>query len=73
MLVNNAEPLLWQERVLHTLKAGGPQSLEQLCAASGLGLSQLLLTVDHLTRSGQLFMRRTMDRRYMVSADPIPI
>jgi hypothetical protein len=71
MTVDSARTHSWEERLLRALRSG-PQSLEQLCVSSGLGMPELFLAVDCLSRSGRLFVRRTADWHYVVSAEPIP-
>ncbi len=55
------------ERLLNVLRDYGPQTLEGLCALPEVSWAQVLLAVDHLTRSGTVTMKRIGTCEYQVS------
>jgi hypothetical protein len=53
-------------RVIGALTNFGPQTIDDLAALVSLGWHEVLLAVDRLSRDGQVALRRTADRRYLV-------
>jgi predicted transcriptional regulator len=47
-----------ERELLALLQQGGPQTLEELVRISGRSASQVLLIVDHLSRSGEITLQR---------------
>jgi hypothetical protein len=56
-----------QRRVLEILRNRGPQTLDALCELPGLTWSQVLLAVDHLSRSREVSIEPIGPREYQVS------
>jgi hypothetical protein len=56
-----------KERLLNVLRENGPHALEGLCALPDLSWAQVLLAVDHLSRSGAVTMERIGSCEYQVS------
>ena len=56
-----------ERRLLEVLQQKGPQTLENLCALPGLSWSQVLLAVDHLSRSQEVAIELISPCEYQVS------
>ena len=56
-----------QERLLKILRDRGPQTLDTLCELPGLTWAQVLLAVDHLSRSRDVCIEPIGPREYQVS------
>jgi hypothetical protein len=56
-----------EKRLLEVLREKGPQTLESLCALPDMSWSQVLLAVDHLSRSGEVAIELIAPCEYLVS------
>ena len=56
-----------EKRLLEVLREKGPQTLESLCAIHEMSWSQVLLAVDHLSRSGEVAIELIAPCEYQVS------
>jgi hypothetical protein len=56
-----------EQRLLEVLREKGPQTLDHLCALPDLGWAQVLLAVDHLSRSREIVLEVVAQREYQVS------
>ncbi len=56
-----------EERILDVLREKGPQTLENLCTLHDAGWAQVLLAVDHLSRSCTVAIERIGPCEYQVS------
>jgi len=56
-----------EKRLLEVLREKGPQTLESLCALPDMSWSQVLLAVDHLSRSGEVAIELIAPCEYQVS------
>ncbi|HKT36664.1 MAG TPA: hypothetical protein VJR03_17695 [Nitrospira sp.] len=56
-----------QERLLEILREKGPQTLDALCELPGFTWAQVLLAVDHLSRSREVSIEPVGRRDYQVS------
>ena len=56
-----------ERRLLEVLREKGPQTLDELCALPDLGWAQVLLAVDHLSRSHEITLELVAPREYHVS------
>jgi hypothetical protein len=56
-----------ERRLLDVLREKGPQTLDNLCALPDLGWAQVLLAVDHLSRSHEIVLKLIAPREYQVS------
>ncbi|MCS6290887.1 MAG: hypothetical protein H8K10_18160 [Nitrospira sp.] len=54
-------------RVIEVLREQGPQTLECLCALPDVSWAQVLLAVDHLSRSCTVAIERIAPCEYQVS------
>ncbi len=54
-------------RLLQVLREMGPQTLDSLCALPGWHWAQVLLAVDHLSRSRHVAIEMIAPREYQVS------
>ncbi|KXK05561.1 MAG: hypothetical protein NBKEAIPA_01561 [Nitrospirae bacterium] len=62
-----ADVSLSHSRLLELLRERGPQTLDSLCAVPDLGWAQVLMAVDHLSRSQQVSLEMIAPREYRVS------
>ncbi|CAI4031289.1 hypothetical protein DNFV4_01715 [Nitrospira tepida] len=53
--------------VIDILRQEGEQTLESLWHRSGLDWVQVFGAIDHLSRSGEVSLRRATERHYQVS------
>jgi hypothetical protein len=60
-----------ERRLLEVLRQKGPQTLETLCALPGLSWSQVLLAVDHLSRSREVAIEPIAPCEYQVSLNGV--
>ena len=58
---------LSQRRLLDVLRAKGPQTLDNLCELPEFTWAQVLLAVDHLSRSREVSIEPIGPREYQVS------
>ena len=56
-----------ERRLLEVLREKGPQTLENLCALPDLSWAQVLLAVDHLSRSHEVAIEMIAPCEYQVS------
>lgn len=56
-----------EERLIEVLRENGPQTLETLCALPDVSWAQVLLAVDHLSRSCTVVMERIAPCEYQLS------
>lgn len=56
-----------ERRLLEVLREKGPQTLENLCALPDLSWAQVLLAVDHLSRSHEVAIELIAPCEYQVS------
>ena len=56
-----------ERRLLEVLREKGPQTLENLCALPDLGWAQVLLAVDHLSRTREVAIELIAPCEYQVS------
>jgi hypothetical protein len=56
-----------ERRLLEVLREKGPQTLENLCAIPDLSWAQVLLAVDHLSRSREVAIEMIAPCEYQVS------
>ncbi len=56
-----------ERRILDVLRERGPQTLDELCALPDLDWAQVLLAVDHLSRSRAITLEMVAPREYRVS------
>ena len=56
-----------ERRLLEVLQEKGPQTLENLCALPDLSWAQVLLAVDHLSRSREMTIEMIAPCEYQVS------
>lgn len=56
-----------ERRLLEVLREKGPQTLENLCALPDLGWAQVLLAVDHLSRTREVAIEMIAPCEYQVS------
>lgn len=56
-----------ERRLLEVLREKGPQTLENLCALPDLGWAQVLLAVDHLSRTREVAIEMIAPCEYRVS------
>ena len=56
-----------QKRLLEVLRERGPQTLDRLCELPDLNWAQVLLAVDHLSRSREVSLEMIAPREYQVS------
>ena len=56
-----------QERLLKILREKGPQTLDSLCELPEFTWAQVLLAVDHLSRSREVSIEPIGPREYQVS------
>jgi hypothetical protein len=56
-----------ERRVLAVLHEKGPQTLDALCELPEFNWAQVLMAVDHLTRSRQVLLELIRPREYRVS------
>jgi predicted transcriptional regulator len=56
-----------QRRLLEILREKGPQTLDSLCELPGMHWAQVLLAVDHLSRSRDVAIEMIAPREYQVS------
>ena len=56
-----------ERRLLEVLREKGPQTLEDLCALPDFGWAQVLLAVDHLSRSRDVAIEMIAPCEYRVS------
>lgn len=56
-----------ERRLLEVLREKGPQTLESLCGLPDLGWAQVLLAVDHLSRSHAVAIEPIAPCEYQVS------
>jgi hypothetical protein len=56
-----------ERRLLEVLREKGPQTLENLCALPDMSWSQVLLAVDHLSRSHAVAIEPIARCEYQVS------
>ena len=56
-----------QERLLKILREKGPQTLDALCELPEFTWAQVLLAVDHLSRSRDVLIEPIGQREYQVS------
>lgn len=54
-------------RLVEVLRVKGPQTLESLCALPDVSLAQVLLAVDHLSRSCMVVIERIAPCEYKLS------
>ena len=54
-------------RLLELLRERGPQTLDALCAMPDWGWAQVLMAVDHLSRSQHVVIEMIAPREYRVS------
>ncbi len=56
-----------ERRVLEVLREKGPQTLEHLCDLPDMSWAQVLLAVDHLSRSREVAIEMIAPCEYQVS------
>lgn len=56
-----------ERRLLEVLRDKGPQTLDNLCAIPDLSWAQVLLAVDHLSRSREIALELVAPCEYQVS------
>jgi hypothetical protein len=56
-----------ERRLLQILRERGPQTLDTLCELPEFSWAQVLLTVDHLSRSREIALEQIGPREYRVS------
>lgn len=67
MLEEKQDVSVSQRRLLKVLREQGPQTLDCLCAMPDLSWAQVLMAVDHLSRSEQVVLEMIAPREYRVS------
>ena len=60
-----------ERRLLEVLREKGPQTLENLCALPDLGWAQVLLAVDHLSRTREVAIEPIAPCEYQVSLNGV--
>jgi len=60
-----------ERRLLEVLREKGPQTLENLCALPDLGWAQVLLAVDHLSRTREVAIELIAPCEYQVSLNGV--
>lgn len=60
-----------ERRLLEVLHEKGPQTLENLCALPDLGWAQVLLAVDHLSRTHEVAIELIAPCEYQVSLNGV--
>jgi len=60
-----------ERRLLDVLREKGPQTLENLCALPDLGWAQVLLAVDHLSRTHEVAIELIAPCEYQVSLNGV--
>ena len=55
------------ERLVQALRDWGPLTVERLVASSGMSWSELFFTIDRLSRSGRVTIKRLRRCEYEVS------
>ena len=60
-----------ERRLLDVLREKGPQTLENLCALPDLGWAQVLLAVDHLSRTHEVAIELIAPCAYQVSLNGV--
>jgi len=63
----NTSVCMSERRLLEVLRERGPQTLDELCALPDLGWAQVLLAVDHLSRSHDIVLEMIAPCEYQVS------
>jgi len=63
----NSELSVSETRLREVLREKGPQTLENLCAIPDLGWAQVLLAVDHLSRTREVAIVLIAPGEYQVS------
>jgi hypothetical protein len=58
---------LSERRLLEVLRERGPQTLDSLCALPDLNWAQVLMAVDHLSRTEEVALQLIAPREYQVS------
>lgn len=56
-----------ERRLLEVLREKGPRTLESLCTLPDMSWAQVLLAVDHLSRSREVAIERIGSCEYQVS------
>lgn len=56
-----------KRRVLEVLRRDGPQTLDALCELPDFSWAEVLMAVDHLSRSRDVSLERIGPREYQVS------
>ncbi|BFU96084.1 MAG: protein of unknown function [Nitrospira sp.] len=56
-----------EKRLMDILCEKGPQTLDRLCSLPDLSWSQVLLAVDHLSRTCEVNLELMATREYLVS------
>jgi hypothetical protein len=56
-----------EERLIEVLREKGPQTLESLCALPDVSWAQVLLAVDHLSRSCTVVLEQIRPCDYQLS------
>jgi len=56
-----------ERRLLEVLREKGPQTLDNLCALPDLSWAQVLMAVDHLSRTEEVTLELVAPREYQVS------
>lgn len=54
-------------RLIEALREKSPQTIESLCALPDVSVAEMLLAVDHLSRSCTVVMERVGPRDYQLS------
>lgn len=66
-LKKESEASVSEKRLLEVLREKGPQTLESLCALPDMSWAQVLLAVDHLSRSREVAIALIAPCEYRVS------
>jgi len=56
-----------EQRLLEVLRENGPQTLESLCTLPDMSWAQVLMAVDHLSRSREVAIELIAPGEYQVS------
>jgi hypothetical protein len=56
-----------ERRLLEVLHEKGPQTLDNLCALPDMSWAQVLMAVDHLSRSGEVVIELIAPCEYQVA------
>ncbi|HXX74039.1 MAG TPA: hypothetical protein VEI50_02815 [Nitrospiraceae bacterium] len=56
-----------EQRLLEVLRENGPQTLESLCTLPDMSWAQVLMAVDHLSRSREVAIELIAPSEYQVS------